>query len=64
MAEYATIQVRRQTKAMLEQAREPGESFDAMIRRTLKEVEAVREREFLREVNRLLGHRKSMKPLR
>lgn len=64
MVEYATIQVRRQTKALLEKAREPGETFDAMIRRKLKEAETVQELEFLREVNRLLGDRKAMRPLR
>lgn len=64
MAEYATIQVRRATKRLLEEARLPGESFDTAIRRKLKEAEAAAELEFLREVNRLLADRKAMRPLR
>lgn len=64
MAEYATIQVRRTTKRMLEAARQPGETFDALVRRKLKEAQAAEERAFLREVNRLLADRKAMKPLR
>lgn len=64
MPDYATIQVRRATKKLLEEARNPGETFDAAIRRKLKEASRVAEVEFLREVNRLLGDRKSMKPLR
>lgn len=64
MADYATIQVRPATKRMLEAVREPGESFDAALRRTLKEAQGANELEFLREVNRLLGDRKAMRPLR
>lgn len=64
MVDYASIQVRRATKRLLEEARNPGETFDAAIRRKLKEAERVNEAEFLREVNRLLGDRKAMKPLR
>lgn len=64
MVDYSTIQVRRATKRLLEEARLPGETFDAAIRRKLKEAERVEEVEFLREVNRLLGDRKSMRPLR
>lgn len=64
MVDYATIQVRRATKKLLEEARNPGETFDAAIRRKLKEAEKVEEVEFLREVNRLLSDRKAMKPLR
>jgi len=64
MADYATIQVRRTTKRLLEKAKAPGESFDAAIRRKLKEADESAELDFLREVNRLLADRKSMKPLR
>lgn len=64
MGDYATIQVRRGTKKLLEQARLPGESFDAAIRRKLREAEGAAELDFLREVNRLLADRKAMKPLR
>lgn len=64
MPEYATIQVRRATKRLLEEAKEPGESYDEVVRRKLKEAEAAAELAFLREVNRLLSDRKSMKPLR
>ena len=64
MVDYATIQVRAATKRLLERAKEPGESFDAAIRRKLKEAEAAAELDFLREVNALLSNRKSMKPLR
>lgn len=64
MVEYATIQVRRDTKKLLEESREPGESFDAAIRRKLAEAESAKTTEFLREVNRQLADRKSMKPLR
>ena len=64
MGEYATIQVRRGTKKLLEAARLPGESFDTAIRRKLKEAEAAEEDAFLREVNALLADRKAMKPLR
>ena len=64
MVEYATIQVRRETKRLLEEAKRPGESFDRAIRRTLKESEAAQAQEFLRDVNRILSDRKSMKPLR
>ena len=64
MPEYSTIQVKAATKRLLEQAKEPGESFDATIRRKLKEAEAAQELDFLREVNRLLSDKKSMRPLR
>jgi len=64
MVEYATIQVRRETKRLLETAKEPGESFDEAIGRTLRELEAARAEAFLTEVNRLLADRKAMKPLR
>lgn len=64
MADYATIQVRKATKRLLEDARRPGETFDAAIRRKLKEADAAAELDFLREVNRLLADRKAMKPLR
>lgn len=64
MVEYATIQVRVGTKRLLEAAREPGESFDAAIRRKLKEAQEANELRFLRDVNDILADRKSMKPLR
>jgi hypothetical protein len=64
MADYATIQVRPATKRLLEAAKEPGESFDAVVRRKLKEAERANEEAFLREVNRLLGDRKALRPLR
>ena len=64
MVEYATLQVRATTKRLLEKAKAPGESFDAMIRRKLKEAERAEETAFLREVNALLADRKAMKPLR
>lgn len=64
MGDYATIQVRKGTKKLLEASRLPGESFDAAIRRKLKEADAAAELDFLREVNRLLGDRKAFKPLR
>lgn len=64
MVEYSTIQLRKETKKLLEESREPGESFDAAIRRKLKEAEAGKAKEFLREVNRQLADRKAMKPLR
>lgn len=64
MVDYATIQVRRDTKRLLEETKGPGESFDETIRRTLKEAELARSQSFLREVNRLLADRKAMKPLR
>lgn len=64
MVDYATIQVRRETKRLLEEAKRPGESFDRTIRRTLKESEAAQAQDFLRDVNRILSDRKSMKPLR
>jgi hypothetical protein len=64
MVEYATIQVRRETKKKLEQARRPGETFDAVLRRTLKEAEAQAERAFFDEMHAILDDRKSMKPLR
>lgn len=64
MVEYATIQVRKATKKLLEKAKAPGETFDDMIRRKLKEAEKAEETAFLREVNALLADRKSMKALR
>lgn len=64
MADYATIQVKAKTKKLLESAKAPGESFDDLIRRKLTEAQAANELAFLREVNALLGDRKSMKPLR
>ncbi len=64
MADYATLQVRSATKRLLEQAKEPGETFDATILRKLKEAERANEEAFLREVNGLLSNRKAMKPLR
>lgn len=64
MVDYATIQVRVATKRLLEKAKAPGESFDTMIRRKLKDAEAAEQLDFLREVNALLADRKSMKRLR
>lgn len=64
MVEYATIQVRKETKKLLEQARAPGETFDALVRRKLKEAEAEAERLFFDEVDAMLADRKSFKPLR
>lgn len=64
MVEYASIQVSRATKKRLEDAKRPGETFDAMIRRKLKEAEKAEQTAFLREVNKLLGDRKAMRPLR
>lgn len=64
MVDFSTIQVRTKTKKLLEKAKAPGESFDALIRRKLTEAETAKELEFLREVNALLDDRKSMKPLR
>lgn len=64
MVEYATIQVRRETKRLLEAARHPGETFDAVLLRKLKEAEAQAERAFFDEIHALLNDRKSMKALR
>lgn len=64
MADYATIQVLRTTKTKLEKAKRPGETFDAVVRRTLKEAEAQAERAFFDELDALFADRKSMKPLR
>ena len=64
MVEYATLQVKQATKRLLEKAKLPGETFDAVVRRKLKEAEGAEELAFLREVNTLLSDRKSMKPLR
>ena len=64
MADYATIQVRRDTKKKLEAARRPGETFDAVLRRTLKQAEAEAKRQFFAEIEAMLADRKSMKPLR
>ena len=64
MAEYATVQVKPATKRLLEAAKEGGETFDAVIRRKLKEAERANEDAFLRELNAELADRKSWKPLR
>ncbi len=64
MVDYATIQLKTSTKRLLESEKRPGESFDATIRRKLKEAELAEETRFLREVNALLSDRKAMKPLR
>ncbi len=63
MADYATIQVRRATKRLLEAARKPGETFDAVVKRTLKQAQAEAEREFFDEMHAILNDRKSMRPL-
>lgn len=64
MADYATIQVKRDTKRLLEAARRPGETFDAVLRRTLKQAQAEAERTFFDEIDAMLADRKSFKPLR
>jgi hypothetical protein len=64
MVEYATIQVRKDTKRLLEKARQPGETFDALVRRKLDEAEARAEKEFFDEMYAALADRKSLKPLR
>lgn len=64
MGDFANIPVRRKTKELLEAAKRGGESFDAVIRRTLDEAAAANELAFLREVNALLRDRKTMKKLR
>lgn len=64
VADYATIQVRRKTKRLLEESRRPGETFDAVVLRKLREAEAEAEREFFDELYAMLEDRKSLKPLR
>jgi hypothetical protein len=64
MVEYATLQIKQATKRLLEKAKLPGETFDELVRRKLKEAESAEETAFLREVNSLLADRRSMKPLR
>jgi hypothetical protein len=62
MADYATIQVRKETKKLLEQARLPGETFDAVVRRTLAEAEDKLRRDFFDEMYAALD--KPLRPLR
>ncbi|HLF16894.1 MAG TPA: hypothetical protein VI796_05635 [Candidatus Thermoplasmatota archaeon] len=64
MVEYATIQVRKGTKKLLEEARLPGETFDTVLRRKLAEAAAEEERAFLEEAYALIADRKALKPLR
>lgn len=64
MVEYATIQVRKDTKRLLEKAKQPGETFDEVVRRTLGQAQAEAERAFFDEMHAILNDRKSMKPLR
>lgn len=64
MVEFATIQVRKETKRLLEQARAPGETFDQVLRRKLDEAEAQGTKAFFDEMYAALGDRKSLKPLR
>lgn len=64
MADYATIQVKRSTKKLLEAARQPGETFDAVVRRTLKQAQAEAERAFFDELDAIFADRASFKPLR
>ena len=64
MADDASIPVRPHTKKLLEAAKAPGESFDAVIRRVLTKAQAAKEIDVLREVNALLADRKAMRPLR
>ena len=64
MADYATLQVKRSTKKLLEAMRQPGETFDAVVRRTIKQAQAEAERAFFDEMHSILADRKSMKPLR
>jgi hypothetical protein len=64
MVEYATIQVRKGTKKLLEAARQPGETFDAVLRRKLEEAQAHAEKAFFDEMYAALADRKSLKPLR
>ncbi len=64
MADYATVQVKRTTKRLLEAARKPGETFDAVVRRTLKQAQAGEEREFFDDLETIFADRKSFKPLR
>ena len=64
MADYATIQVRRDTKRLLEKARLPGETFDAVVRRTLTLAQDAADKSFFDEMYAILDDRKAMKPLR
>lgn len=64
MVETATVQVHRDTKALLASARRPGETYDQLIRRTLEEARMAKDTAFLNEVNGLLDDRRAMKPLR
>ena len=64
MVDYATIQVRRDTKRLLEKARLPGETFDQVLRRTLEQAQLAADKAFFDEMYAILDDRKSMKPLR
>lgn len=64
MVDYATIQVRRETKRLLEKARLPGETFDALVRRTLEQAQLAADKAFFDEMYAILDDRKAMKPLR
>lgn len=64
MVDYATIQVRKETKRLLEKAKQPGETFDAVVRRALAEAEEHVRQEFFDEMYAALADRKSLKPLR
>ena len=64
MVEYATIQVRKETKRLLEKARQPGETFDQVLRRKLDEAEAQATKAFFDEMYAALADRKNLKPLR
>lgn len=57
MVETATLQVHRDTKELLKQARQPRGTFDQLIRRTLAEAQANAETAFMREVQNLLDDR-------
>jgi hypothetical protein len=61
---YETIPVKPATKRLLEAAKHPGESFDAVVRRALKEAEDAKRRAFFDDLETLLQDDASFKPLK
>ena len=64
MVDYATVQLRAETKRLLHGPRRPGESYDAVIRRKLQGAASAQESAFLDELYAALGDRRSLRPLK
>lgn len=63
MVEFATIQIHRDTKERIAALRQPGESFDKVLKRILERAVRGEEDAFLRELNAELADDDAFTPL-